>query len=48
MRCRFRADSNNAIITSCTARPLSPPLIVSEEQIDEMVNILGEAIRETD
>jgi beta-alanine--pyruvate transaminase len=27
---------------------LSPPLIVSEDQIDEMVNILGDAIRETD
>ena len=26
---------------------LSPPLIVSEDQIDEMVNILGDAIRET-
>ena len=27
---------------------LSPPLIVSEGQIDEMVNILGDAIRETE
>ena len=27
---------------------MSPPLIVTESQIDEMVNILGEAIQETD
>ena len=27
---------------------LSPPLIVSEDQIDEMANILGDAIREVD
>ena len=27
---------------------LSPPLIVSEEQIDDMTNILGDAIRETE
>ena len=27
---------------------LSPPLIVSEAQIDEMLNILGEAIQETE
>ena len=27
---------------------LSPPLIMSEDQIDEMANILGDAIREVD
>ena len=27
---------------------MSPPLIVSEEQIGEVVNILGDAIREVD
>ena len=27
---------------------MSPPLIISEQQIDDMIGMLGDAIRETD